>query len=260
MTAPAPIKALLRRCLDRDAKTRLRDIGEARVAIANYLADPESATKSPSARSTHQWLAWAVAAVLAVLAIVGWLRPRPAASSPAADLTFTIAPAAGGLAPVGDLHATPEISPDGSAVIFYETGAVLGRVGGVKRRQFNQLTPEPVRTGGFRNPGFWSPDSRSFVFSDGTNLKKMRVPDGAPEIVANDVATLVGGSWSDSGTLLFSAVKANCRSVRRSGGRWSRQTHRSDRTAGGQVLPGRSSCRAARIFYSFQLTRRDRAV
>ena len=40
LTAPAPIKQLLRRCLDRDAKTRLRDIGEARVAIARYLAEP----------------------------------------------------------------------------------------------------------------------------------------------------------------------------------------------------------------------------
>ena len=63
-----------------------------------------------------------------------------------------------------------------------------------------------MRTGGFRNPGFWSPDSRSFVFTDGTNLKKMRVPDGAPEIVANDVATLVGGSWSDNGTLLVAGL------------------------------------------------------
>jgi hypothetical protein len=41
------------------------------------------------------------------------------------------------------------------------------------------------------------------VFSDGTNLKKMRVPDGAPEIIANGVATMVGGSWSDNGTLLI---------------------------------------------------------
>ncbi len=73
-------------------------------------------------------------------------------------------------------------------------------------RHLNALAPEPVRTGGFRNPGFWSPDSRSFVFSDGTNLKKMRVPDGAPEIVANDVATLVGGSWSDNGSLLVAGA------------------------------------------------------
>ena len=55
-----------------------------------------------------------------MIAVVGWLRPRPEATgATAADLAFTIAPAAGSLTPVGDLHATPEISPDGSAVIFY---------------------------------------------------------------------------------------------------------------------------------------------
>ena len=41
VTAPAPIKNLLRRCLDRDVKTRLRDIGEARVTIGKYLSDPD---------------------------------------------------------------------------------------------------------------------------------------------------------------------------------------------------------------------------
>ena len=142
---------------------------------------------------------WIAAGVLAAIAIVGWMRPQPPVTTSLPDLTFTIAPAPGSLAPVGDLYATPEISPDGSAVIFYGDD--------VHVRHLNQLTPEPVRTGSFRNPGFWSADSRSFVFSDGTNLKKMRVPDGAPEIVANDVATLLGGGWSDNGTLLFAAVK-----------------------------------------------------
>ena len=44
---PAPIRDLLRRCLDRDVKTRLRDIGEARVTIAKCLANPESGTEVP---------------------------------------------------------------------------------------------------------------------------------------------------------------------------------------------------------------------
>jgi hypothetical protein len=200
VTAPAPIKTLLRRCLDRDAKTRLRDIGEARVTIVRYLADPTNGEVPHEVRPARQWVAWAAAAVLAALAIVGWLRPRPAPSSTPVDLALTIAPAPGGLAPVGDLRATPEISPDGTAVLFYG--------GGVQLRRLNQVTPEPVRTGRFSSPalGFWSPDSRSFVFTDGTTLKKMRVPDGAPENVTSDVGLLVGGSWSSNGTLLVSTT------------------------------------------------------
>ena len=96
----------------------MRDIGEARVTIGRYLADPASVEVPRGGEIRPSVGAWAAAAVLAVLAIVGWLRPRPEASGPAADLVFTIAPAAGSLARVGDIHATPEISPDGTAVIF----------------------------------------------------------------------------------------------------------------------------------------------
>jgi hypothetical protein len=195
---PRVVRTLITRCLDRVVKTRLRDIGEARVTIGKYLADPASGEIPYATRPTRQWVAWGAAAVLALLALVGWLRPRPEASSPAAELVLTIAPGAGGLAQVGDIHATPEISPDGTAVISYRDGVHL--------RRLNQLTSEPVRTGRFTNPGFWSSDSRSFVFTDGTSLKKMRIPDGAPETVMNDIAALVGGSWSDKGTLLVAAT------------------------------------------------------
>ena len=206
---PRVVRALIARCLDRDVKTRLRDIGEARLTIGRYLADPASGEVPGGVRSARQWGAWAAAAVLAVLAIVGWLRPQPEASSPTADLVLTIAPAEGGLARVGDIHATPEISPDGTAVIFYQDGVHL--------RRLNQLTPEPVRTGRFSNPGFWSPDSRSFVFTDGANLKKMLLPDGAPETVTSDIAALVGGSWSSNGTLLV-AMPSGLYAVSAAGG------------------------------------------
>ena len=59
LDVPAPIKTLLRRCLDRDAKTRLRDIGEARVALARYLADPKSGTdvsRAPRHVLSVDWL------------------------------------------------------------------------------------------------------------------------------------------------------------------------------------------------------------
>ena len=86
-------------------------------------------------RPARQWVAWVAAAVLAALAIVGWLRPQPPVTTSLPDLTFTIAPASGSLAPVGDLYATPEISPDGSAVIFYGDDVHL--------RQLNKLSQNP---------------------------------------------------------------------------------------------------------------------
>ncbi len=142
VTAPAPIQNLLRRCLDRDVKTRLRDIGEARVTIGKYLSDPMSGTevaRQPKGRPA--WIALQAA----------WQRfshrsaRSPRSSRMAAgrgrrqrarrrrDLAFTIAPAAADLASVGDLAATPDISPDGSAVVFYAND------GKAHLRQLNRL-------------------------------------------------------------------------------------------------------------------------
>ena len=46
---PQSVRVLLRRCLDRDVKARLRDIGEARVALQRYLADPAGARSASAA-------------------------------------------------------------------------------------------------------------------------------------------------------------------------------------------------------------------
>ena len=217
---PARVCQVLRVCLQKDPRQRAQAIGDVRLALEGAF-ETAAPQRTPATMTPLRPLAWwAATAALAVFAIVGWWRPRPEASSAAAHVAFTIAPAAGGLARVGDIHATPAISPDGTTVIFYgdATAAGLGSGDGVRLRRLNQLAPEPVRTGRFTNPGFWSPDSRSFVFTDGTNLKKMRVPDGAPEIVVSDVAALVGGSWSDTGTLLFATPSRLLYSVPAAGG------------------------------------------
>src|SRR6202790_1016184 len=51
---PVVIRDLLRRCLDRDIKTRLRDIGEARIALQKYLTNPSSETIAPAAASRQR--------------------------------------------------------------------------------------------------------------------------------------------------------------------------------------------------------------
>jgi serine/threonine-protein kinase len=49
---PPALRDLLRRCLEKDARERLRDIGEARILIGRLLADPHSVT-SPDARASR---------------------------------------------------------------------------------------------------------------------------------------------------------------------------------------------------------------
>jgi len=92
-STPPAIRTLLSRCLDRDVKTRLRDIGEARIAIDRYLADPAPApAASPGAvatrhRSIVPWLAAGLA--LALSAGLAWRQFRQPAPE-VHPLRFTI--------------------------------------------------------------------------------------------------------------------------------------------------------------------------
>ncbi len=90
-STPAPIIQLIRRCLDRNPKTRLRDIGEARVAIAAYLANPRVAElRGNGPQRMGARAAWFVAAaavtVAAGLAFIHFREALPtAARDPNAD-------------------------------------------------------------------------------------------------------------------------------------------------------------------------------
>jgi serine/threonine protein kinase len=189
---PAEAQRLLRHCLDKDPKHRLRDIGDARLLLE------DSAEVAP--RRSRFWLAWAGAAgICATLAGIGWLRPQPTAGPPP-SLALTIVPPSGTRL-LSVTSPTPDISPDGSAIVY------RGGSGGLQLRRLNSLQPETLRgTEGVSNPEFWSPDSRSVAFPSGLELKKMRVPDGAPELITRLPGFTSGGTWSNNGTILVSCL------------------------------------------------------
>src|SRR3954453_19799821 len=76
---PPGIRQLLRRCLDRDRKQRLRDIGEARIAIERFLANPnETAAPTLVGRSLRRWVPATAGVLVLAAAIAGWwMVPRP---------------------------------------------------------------------------------------------------------------------------------------------------------------------------------------
>jgi eukaryotic-like serine/threonine-protein kinase len=74
-STPANIRRLLDRCLRKDVKTRLRDIGEARV----FLDEPDEPSAPPPPAKSPSWMAWALGATaLLAVALAGllWLRPK----------------------------------------------------------------------------------------------------------------------------------------------------------------------------------------
>ena len=114
---PVAIRRLLERCLRKDPKRRLRDIGEARVEIDDFLegrlAEEKTGAAAPGRRS---WLPWVLAAALALgQAAALWVRPaaprlepyRLTMSAPP-DVEFAFANGLGGEA----------LSPDGRTLAF----------------------------------------------------------------------------------------------------------------------------------------------
>jgi len=51
---PGPIRELMRRCLTKNPRQRLRDIGEARIALEEYLANPAAAQTTSGAAPRGQ--------------------------------------------------------------------------------------------------------------------------------------------------------------------------------------------------------------
>jgi Tol biopolymer transport system component len=190
---PVPIAYLLRRCLERDPRQRLRDIGEARI-----LLEGGSIPGVPGEQRRPRRLWMGAAAMLAVaLAVVTalYLR-RPAPASPPV-VRFHV-----GLPEGTELWLeSGAMSPDGKAIAF--AAASGGRVQ-LWVRGLDQTAPRPLPgTDGAARP-FWSPDSRSICFFAYARLRRVDLQGGPPQNIA-DAASFgnISGTWNREGIIVF---------------------------------------------------------
>ena len=97
---PPAIRALLRRCLEKDVRKRQRDIGDVRLEIENALATPSppseraSAVLAPAAGPTARWLVPSIAAIAGIgVGALLWsqfVSPRDASASNPLHLSIAI--------------------------------------------------------------------------------------------------------------------------------------------------------------------------
>ena len=197
-STPEPIRDLLGRCLDRNLKSRLRDIGEARIAIERWIANPvaKAAVSGDAARRSSA-LTWGLSGVaLILLAAVGYLASKPAPIPEPIRLELNLPP--------GVPAQFPAISPDGRNIAF------LGGESGKTKlwlRPLDGAAAHPLEgTEGGASP-FWSPDSRYlgyFTRGDRPQMKKIAVSGGAPQLVCDLPAGLASfASWGRGGVILI---------------------------------------------------------
>jgi eukaryotic-like serine/threonine-protein kinase len=203
---PERVCVLLQRCLQKDPKQRLRDIGDARISIDEVLAGapgPSSGAfvtiAEPLWRRALLWsLFAAAAAALLVLAFLHF-RDKPTVVN---AVRFQIPVPQKAVEGPGGAFA---LSPDGRQIAFFAAGT-----DGVQRlwlRPLDALEAHPLAgsesTFPDPPPFFWSPDSQSIVFDAGRKLKKISVSAGTVQTLCELSGPAVGGSWSRDGVILF---------------------------------------------------------
>ena len=198
---PAPLRRLLRRCLEKNRKRRLSDASDARLEIEEAALGTDIASVPPAARTTRrEVLAWAIAglAVIAAISVVAWPALTRPALIPMAASQFVV-PAPEGLV----YRPAPAISPDGRTIVFAAAGTDGRSQLWVRPLDVITARALPGTEGG--TAPFWSPDSRSIGFFTFGHLKKTEVSGGLPQILASVTGSIGrAGSWNRDGIILFS--------------------------------------------------------
>ncbi|MBI3208569.1 MAG: serine/threonine-protein kinase, partial [Candidatus Solibacter usitatus] len=196
--APAKVQPLLRRCLVRDARKRMRDIGEARIALDKIESGEEETAPVLTAAPAPQrkWPIPAFAAMSLVAAALGiylYIATRPVPKQLVKLETNLGAP----LPSLYNLIMSLAVSPDGSRVVFVsrskETNVLFSR-------RFDQ--DQATQMTGTENASypFFSPDGRWVGFFTRDALKKVSVDGGAPITLC--AANGRGGSWGEDGNIV----------------------------------------------------------
>src|SRR6185503_2162071 len=189
-STPPAIRRLLRRCLEKDPKRRLRDIGDARLELDDDSAPVLLTQTSSSSRSSVWKTAAAVAAAIVVsAAATAWYFSNQGPSAVQRPARFTIA------APEGtQLQAVaPVPSPDGTRIAFAarsSSGQSLLWI-----RAIDSAIPRALPgTEGVGGLPFWSPDGQWVGFFAEGRLKKVNAA-GGPALTIATIQNNLGATW-----------------------------------------------------------------
>jgi hypothetical protein len=201
-SAPAELRRLLVRCLERNPRNRLHDIADARIAIDEVVAGREAGASTAPARGGRAIWLWGAFGLGAGL-VLGWLLTRG-----------LLSPGGGSALP---FHAefqvpAPEhtslasglaLSPDGQKLAFVARGDDGRTALWIRALAEREATMLPGTTDA-RYP-FWSPDGRRIGFFAQNRLKVSELFGGQPQVVAEAGASqdMRGAAWGAEDVILF---------------------------------------------------------
>ena len=215
-TVTGTVQTLLRRCLEKDPKQRLRDIADARIEL-----DASSSTTGPSVATNtsghgRKWLV-AAGVFAAVLVVTALALVIPRLSSTTSDerviRSAVLLPEAQQLDRSAGTHPL-DISPDGSHLVY----SALQEERQLFVRDLTAFEPKPIPGTTDAVQPFFSPDGKWIAFFAGNALHKVPVTGGTPLKVCDVPRLTRGGSWGADNTIVFALVTGGLFRVSASGG------------------------------------------
>lgn len=223
---PAHVRTLLQRCFVKDPRGRLRDIGEARLLLADSGSGSstwtpvDAGTGVPELESRRRAVSragWLVALVMGLVALGLWLRS--ASKEPGVLLTRTTL----GLPEEDAISLTTawssacmQISPTGESVLYFG-----GARAELSLRNIDSFDSTKLAgTEGARFPVF-SPDGRWVAYFADFGIWKVAVSGGAPIqvcTVSGEAGTMRGLAWGEGEIFFPAGMGGGLQAVPQAGG------------------------------------------
>jgi len=217
-STPRRVRDLIARCLEKDPKKRLRDIGEARIRLEEVISGAPDSTNEPAnaagavvapvSRTRERiWMTTTGLAVVTAIAVAVWMYPRQA--PPPTPIQFTVEPPDG--TSFNGFPGFISLSPDGQQIAF-TTGE--GADQRLWIRSVGALDARPVSAATSGNQVAWSPDLRSLAVPQGGTgeLRRVDLAGGPARSLAEN--TIDRAAWSADGVILFTTRTAPQRLMR----------------------------------------------
>ena len=209
---------LCRRCLEKEANQRLRDIGEVRVALegsatsiislATSSMSTPGATASVAKKGGPIWLVAALALGLVGALFAGWqglIGPDPL-PSPLVRATSVLPEGVSvNLFPSNPGHAV--VSPNGRYICFVgvdSTAAANITIQDFETGEF--WTMEDTRSASYP---FWSHDSSEIAYADASGMMRRKAINGGPAINIVSATNMKGGSWNQFDQIIYAPTHAS---------------------------------------------------
>ncbi len=194
---PSELITLIRRCLRKDPRERLRDIGDARLDLDELLdrhnrGDLPSELASPRRRRRSLLAGIALALALTVVGISAYQLGHWRAEEDLRDLNLAVPLDAA----LSERPGSMAIEPDGHAIVYCTPDGLL-------RRELASSSSHVL----FKHPKvhslFFSPDGSRVGAMVNNRLVTSPAGTGAPVTITTMSGPGVGASWGDDGRIVY---------------------------------------------------------